>query len=318
MKSCKSLFLAAFLLLVAGTAVSAQDLSCTYKVADRDTCSLYMDVYEPFPGSETTVDGKDKPTVLFVFGGGFVMGERSSEYHLPWFKLLNDNGYRVITVDYRLGLKGKHLDLRVTKLKESAQTVKDAVDIAVEDVFASVSYILENAGELGVDPGNIVIAGSSAGAMTALQAEWYICNGHPLAKVLPSGFNFAGLMSFAGAIMSNTGKPSFKKAPCPILLIHGTADRIVTYDKMSMGKWGMYGSSALAEFLSDRQYEYCIYRFKDHNHDMASNYVATWPEEKRFLEENVAKGRRRVVDAFVDDPAIPVFAEFGTLEDIYK
>lgn len=318
MKSCKSLFLAAVLLLVAGTAVLAQDLSCTYKVADRDTCSLYMDVYEPFPGSETTVDGKDKPTVLFVFGGGFVMGERSSEYHLPWFKLLNDNGYRVITVDYRLGLKGKHLDLRVTKLKESAQTVKDAVDIAVEDVFASVSYILENAGELGVDPGNIVIAGSSAGAMTALQAEWYICNGHPLAKVLPSGFNFAGLMSFAGAIMSNTGKPSFKKAPCPILLIHGTADKIVTYDKMSMGKWGMYGSSALAEFLSDRQYEYCIYRFKDHNHDMASNYVATWPEEKRFLEENVAKGSRRVVDAFVDDPAIPVFAEFGTLEDIYK
>lgn len=318
MKSLKSLFISAFLMLAVGTAVSAQELSCTYKVADRDTCSLYMDVYDPAPGSETAIDGKAKPTVLFVFGGGFVMGERSHPYHLPWFKLLNDNGYRVITVDYRLGLKGKHLDLRVSKLKESAQTVKDAVDIAVEDVFASVSYILENADELCVDPANIVIAGSSAGAMTALQAEWYICSGHSLAKVLPSGFNFAGVMSFAGSIMSNSGKPSFKKAPCPILLIHGTADKIVTYDKLALGKWGMYGSSALAEIFKDKQFEYCIYRFKDHNHDMASNYVATWPEEQRFLEENITRHSRRLVDAFIDDPAIPVFAEFGSLEDIYK
>ena len=318
MKSHKSLFLSAILMLAVGTAVSAQELSCTYKVADRDTCSLYMDVYDPAPGSETAIDGKAKPTVLFVFGGGFVMGGRSHPYHLPWFKLLNDNGYRVITVDYRLGLKGKHLDLRVSKLKESAQTVKDAVDIAVEDVFASVSYILENADELCVDPANIVIAGSSAGAMTALQAEWYICSGHSLAKVLPSGFNFAGVMSFAGSIISNSGKPSFKKAPGPILLIHGTADKIVTYDKMALGKWGMYGSNALAEIFKDKQFEYCIYRFKDHNHDMASNYVATWPEEQRFLEENITKRSRRLVDAFVDDPAIPVFAEFGSLEDIYK
>ena len=318
MKSLKSLFISAFLMLAVGTAVSAQELSCTYKVADRDTCSLYMDVYDPAPGSETAIDGKAKPTVLFVFGGGFVMGGRSHPYHLPWFKLLNDNGYRVITVDYRLGLKGKHLDLRVSKLKESAQTVKDAVDIAVEDVFASVSYILENADELCVDPANIVIAGSSAGAMTALQAEWYICSGHSLAKVLPSGFNFAGVMSFAGSIMSNSGKPSFKKAPCPILLIHGTADKIVTYDKLALGKWGMYGSSALAEIFKDKQFEYCIYRFKDHNHDMASNYVATWPEEQRFLEENITRHSRRLVDAFIDDPAIPVFAEFGSLEDIYK
>ncbi len=318
MKSRKSIFLSVLLLAAAGGGAAAQGLTCTYKVADRDTCSLYMDVYDPSPESAAAADGAARPTVLFVFGGGFVTGERSHPHHLPWFRLLCDEGYRVITVDYRLGLKGKHLDFRVSKLKESAQTAKEAVDIAVEDVFASVAFILENADELGVDPGRIVIAGSSAGAMTALQAEWYICSGHPLAGVLPPGFNFAGVMSFAGAIMSNTGKPVYKKAPCPTLLIHGTADKIVTYDKTALGKWGMYGSSALAEFFRDRQYEYCIYRFKDHSHDMASNFMATWPEEKRFLEENVARGSRRIVDALVDDPAIPVAGDFGSLEDMYK
>jgi len=46
----------------------------TYKVAQRDTCDLYMDVYDPvvIPG-----DTLNRPTILYVFGGGFIMGQRS-------------------------------------------------------------------------------------------------------------------------------------------------------------------------------------------------------------------------------------------------
>lgn len=40
----------------------------TYMFAQRDTCDLYLDVYDPAPGSVTTLDGKTKPTVLFMFG----------------------------------------------------------------------------------------------------------------------------------------------------------------------------------------------------------------------------------------------------------
>ena len=45
----------------------AQGSKTTYKVAQRDTCDLFMDVYEPvsIPG-----DTLDRPTILFVFGGG--------------------------------------------------------------------------------------------------------------------------------------------------------------------------------------------------------------------------------------------------------
>ena len=49
---------------------------------------------------------------------------------------------------------------------------------------------------------------------------------------------------------------------------------------------------------------------------MAANFIATWPEQRRFLEENVMGGNRRVIDAMVDDPAVPVMGNI-TLDDIY-
>ena len=92
-----------FCILFAGLSAAAQE---TYMYAERDTCSLYLDIYRPTVGSRTEFDGKAKPTVVFVFGGGFIMGERSEAFSQQWFQRLNDNGYAVVTIDYRLGMKG--------------------------------------------------------------------------------------------------------------------------------------------------------------------------------------------------------------------
>lgn len=287
----------------------------TYKVAQRDTCDLFMDVYDPavIPG-----DTLDRPTVLFVFGGGFIMGQRDDPWVLPWFKLLNENGYRVISVDYRLGLKGIRMRFDLFHLIESAGYTKKAVDMGVEDVFASVRYLADHP-ELGVDMDNIVIAGSSAGAMISLSSELEACNRTVRAAILPEGFHFAGVMSFAGAIMSDSGKPEYKRAPCPQLLIHGTADGAVEYEKMGFGRWGMYGSSYLVEkVLKPAGYTYQIYRYVDHSHDMAANMMANWPEEKRFLEKAVIGRKKLVIDCTIDDPDMPVLGSASvTLDDIY-
>ncbi len=286
----------------------------TYKVAQRDTCDLYMDVYEPavIPG-----DTLNRPTILFVFGGGFIIGQRDDPWVLPWFKLLNENGYRVVSVDYRLGLKGKRMRFDLFHLIQSAELTKDAVDMGVEDVFASVRYLADHAEELGVDMDNIVISGSSAGAMISLSCELEACNRTSRAAILPEGFHFAGVMSFAGAIMSNTGKPAYKRTPCPHLLIHGTKDGAVAYNKMGFARWGMFGSSYLVEeVLEPAGYTYQIYRYVGHSHDMAANMMANWPEEKRFLEVSVMGGKPLVVDCTLKDPEMPVFQSV-TLDDIY-
>ena len=288
----------------------------TYKVAQRDTCDLYMDVYDPviIPG-----DTLNRPTILFVFGGGFVMGQRDDPWVLPWFKLLNENGYRVVSVDYRLGLKGIKMKFDLFHLLQSADYTKKAVDMGVEDVFASVRYLCDNAEELGVDPNNIVICGSSAGAMISLSSELEACNRTARAEILPEGFHFAGVMSFAGAIMSDSGKPAYKRTPCPQLLIHGTKDGAVAYEKMGFGRRGMFGSSYLVEnVLKPAGYTYQIYRYVGHSHDMSANMMANWPEEKRFLEVAVMGKNKLVIDSTVEDPTMPVIrAASVTLDDIY-
>jgi len=302
-----------FALLLCTTLSFAQ--KSTYKVAERDTCDLYMDVYDPvmIPG-----DTLQRPTILYVFGGGFITGRRDDPFVLPWFKLLNENGYRVVSVDYRLGLKGVEMKFDLFHLIQSAKFTKTAVDMGVEDVFASVRFLVDNAEELGVDPDNIVIAGSSAGAMISLSSELEACNRTVRAEILPEGFHFKGVMSFAGAIMSTSGRPVYRSAPCPQLLIHGTKDGAVMYEKMGIGRWGMFGSSYLVEkVLKPAGYIYQIYRYVGHSHDMSANMMANWPEEKRFLEALMA-GQELVVDSTVDDPAMPVLQGASvTLDDIY-
>ncbi len=288
----------------------------TYMVAQRDTCDLFMDVYEPavIPG-----DTLQRPTILFVFGGGFIMGQRDDPWVLPWFKLLNENGYRVVSVDYRLGLKGVPMRFDLFHLIQSANYTKKAVDMGVEDVFSAVRYLADHQEELGVDMDNIVISGSSAGAMISLSSELEACNRTIRAAILPEGFHFAGVMSFAGAIMSDSGKPEYKRAPCPQLFIHGTEDGAVAYEKMGFGRWGMFGSSYLVEkVLEPAGYPYQIYRYVGHTHDMAANMMANWPEEKRFLEVSVMGGNKLVIDCTINDPTMPVLGSASvTLDDIY-
>lgn len=302
------------LLALVVCALSFAQQKATYRVAQRDTCDLYMDVYEPvaIPG-----DTLHRPTIMYVFGGGFITGRRDDPWVLPWFKILTENGYRVVSVDYRLGLKGIRMRFDLLHLIESANFTKAAVDMGVEDVFASVRYLADHADELGVDMDNIVISGSSAGAMISLSCELEACNRTSRAEILPEGFHFAGVMSFAGAIMSDTGKPVYKRTPCPQLLIHGTKDGAVAFNKMGFGRWGMFGSSYLVEeVLRPAGYTYQLYRYVDHSHDMASNMVANWPEEKRFLEVSVIGRKPLVIDCTVDDPTMPVWQSV-TLDDIY-
>ena len=54
----------------------------TYLFAERDTCNLFPDIYNPAKGSKTSINGIKKPTIIFMFGGGFLRGTRdNADYH---------------------------------------------------------------------------------------------------------------------------------------------------------------------------------------------------------------------------------------------
>ena len=313
----RKFILAALVLLSCSPLLRALTPESTRLFAQRDTCDLYLDIYQPSEGSVTTLDGKPKPTLLFVFGGGFVTGARNEAWYHPWFQALLDAGYGIVAIDYRLGLKGVKMRFDLFHLIDAAKLTKKAVDKGVEDVFSAVEYLFAHP-ELGIDPENLVIMGNSAGAMISLSSEWEACNRTALAQNLPEDFHFKGVMSFAGAIMSDSGVPAYKRKPAPQLLVHGTADGAVAYDKTAFGRFGMFGSSSLVEKVYARNgYVYQIFRYKDHSHDMAGNMAYMMDEQLRFLEEEVMQGRGRVIDALLDDAGMHVGQAIG-LSDIYK
>lgn len=271
----------------------------TYMFVQRDTCDLYLDVYNPAKGSETTFNGKAKPTVIFMFGGGFIRGTRDDQDYHKWFRTMTQNGYRVISIDYRLGLKGSN------KVGVAQVNVLDkAIHMAVEDLFSATTFIIDNAEHLGVDPSNIVISGSSAGAISVMQAEYEISNMTKWAAVLPEGFNYAGVMSFSGAILSREGKVDFKKKPCPVFMLHGTADELVPYKQIAVFNLGFFGGGKLVKRWQKYGYNYNMFHFIGYGHEIAGSMETTTDLQFKFLENNVMQGKERIIEAWLTDPDV--------------
>ena len=288
--------------------------SGTYLYDEKGGQKLYLDIYDPAPESKTAyADGTAKPSVLFLFGGGFVIGKRDHESYNPWFKALTDEGFKVISIDYRLGMKDSG-----ARGFAVIEAIHKAVEMAVEDLFSATAFLIDNAAELGIDPAAIVTAGSSAGAMTVLQAEWEISSRGPLAAVLPEGFDYAGVMSFSGAVFSDRGAIRYSGGSAPTLLFHGTADKIVPYNRnLRILKLQFSSSPALARFLRKDGAVCSFYRFKGAAHEIASSMMRNLEEELQFIEMNVVRKDRRVVDATVEDPSIPPFRNLS-LKQMYN
>ena len=271
----------------------------TYLYHRQDTCDLFMDVYEPADGSEETYMGMKKPAVIFMFGGGFIRGTRDDKSYNSWFRMMTENGYRVISIDYRLGLKGS------SKVGIAQVNILDkAIHMAVEDLFAATNFIIENADQLEVDPSNIVICGSSAGAISVMQAEYEIANRTEWASVLPAGFNYAGVMSFSGAILSRKGKVKYETEPCPTLMLHGTADKLVPYKQIAFFNLGFFGGGKLVERFAKFNYNYNMYHFVDYGHEIAGSMYSTLDLQLKFLENNVIQKEKRIIEARITDPDV--------------
>jgi predicted esterase len=194
----------------------------------------YLDLYSPESDTATK-----RPVIILMHGGGFKFGSKNNSRMKIWGKHFAKRGYVVAAINYRKR-KGNPLQ-RFPDLARSCM-------VAAEDALLAARYLRQHAGRLGIDTERVVLAGHSAGGMTALQAVY--SSSEEVNQMLspqtsftrPSGHNpgkIAAIVNFWGAIFDTTW---IMNTSVPIISVHGSRDRIVPYNFKDNH---LYGSAAI-------------------------------------------------------------------------
>jgi acetyl esterase len=107
-------------------------------IAGVDSNEIPIRVYSP-----PRQDGAPVPAVLFIHGGGFVVGDLDTE-HAGAASTADALGVVVVSVDYRLA-------------------PEHPFPSGLEDCYAALLWLAKESGELGVDAERIAVFGQSAG-----------------------------------------------------------------------------------------------------------------------------------------------------------
>lgn len=280
-----------------------------YPFAQHDSIKLSMDIYQPAKKNGNEV------CVIYVFGGAFMAGSKSTKTNVEFCKSLADSGYVVAAIDYRLGMKGvKKRGLRALK------PMVHSINIATEDLYAATAFLLENSERIGFDKKKVVLSGSSAGAITALQANYELANQNERSRVLPSDFRYAAVISFAGGIYSKEGKPDYLNPPAPTMFFHGVDDKIVKYDFMQIVRRGFFGTNALTRKFKNAGYQYSTWRFENIGHEISYLPMIYYKNEiNHFIREVVLNEKKYSYDITVTNHELPK-SEYGswTVKELYK
>lgn len=305
--------LSVLVVLCVGASLFAQDIQkSTYSYAQRGEQTMYLDVYSS--------NDKVEPCLLYVFGGAFLMGSRAEKVVIEVYEYFASRGWKVVAIDYRLGLLPLVTEPHEKRsLLDFRKMLINAIDMATEDLLDATAYLVANAESLGIDPTKIVTLGSSAGAIASCQAEWAICNGDELAASLPDEFNYAGVISMAGAICSSGRRLEWQKEPCPMMLFHGNADRNVPYGRQTLFGVSLFGSESIASSLEKIGSPYWFYDANNVDHSLSWHPMFIHRAEiERFAERMVFGGERLLIHQRVDDALLPdVDHNFG-LKDYIK
>ncbi len=235
----------------------------TYTYAKKDNQKLDLDIYRP-AGDVAT----DRPIFLYVHGGGFSGGTRNDNGIVDFCTKIAKRGYVAVSISYRLTRKGTKTEFGCEcTAKEKLATFAAAVD----DLHDATAFLINNCEEFGIDPDKIILAGSSAGAETVLNAVY----DRPVRY--EDQVTYAGVISMAGAI-PDTAKVTADTA-IPTLFFHGTCDDLVPYGQASHryckekqpGYLVLNGGQVIAEKLRRLGKPYWLYTVCGGNHSLAGS-----------------------------------------------
>ncbi|HZK63618.1 MAG TPA: alpha/beta hydrolase [Puia sp.] len=182
---------------------------------------------------------KMRPAILFVHGGGFWEGDKSSSLYVKMATAFALNGYVSVSVNYTLK-------------KETEPYSRSILERDISDVLAALHWVRENSTRLRIDISKLIICGDSAGGGIVINLSYDPVNNK----------YFAGCIDLWGGLPGDRGwnAPVFpghltRETPATCIL-HGTTDRIVPFQT----------SQALGLKLKTAGIPYELHPLKDANH----------------------------------------------------
>ena len=199
--------------------------------------TLEMDIYKPV-GDDAAAE---RPLLLMMHGGSFFIGNKEEPGQVGWCQYFASLGYVAVSINYRLGFHATKDEFRKAELR------------ALEDADAALEYLLGRE-DLRIDRNHVFAAGTSAGAMTALNLAFRLYGDVPMKEVtprLPAGFRIRAVANLWGSVHDLS---VLENARVPILSFQSTADPVMPYDRgYPVGRIGkllsdpMYGTHAVHE-----------------------------------------------------------------------
>ncbi|KAL7728244.1 hypothetical protein ACLKA6_007350 [Drosophila palustris] len=123
--------------------------NCVLHCAEGSEDCLYLNVYTKKLRSE-----KPLPVMIWIYSGGFQIGDASRDTHSPDYFMLKD--VVLITFNYRMGVLG------FLSLSDPGLNVPG--NAGLKDQVLALRWIHENISNFNGDPNNITLMGMSAGA----------------------------------------------------------------------------------------------------------------------------------------------------------
>jgi acetyl esterase/lipase len=178
----------------------------------NQTVALKLDLYQPAGDTVTA-----RPAVVWVHGGGFSSGSKTSAEIVDQANEFAKKGYVNVSIDYRLS--------PVNCLVSPGAECLIGMIQARQDAQTAVRFLREQAATYRIDANRIAIGGTSAGAITALGV------GYTSETVSPG--DHQGFSASVKAVQSLSGAhyntALINAGDAPALLFHGTADALVPY-----------------------------------------------------------------------------------------
>ena len=174
--------------------------------------TLEMDIYTP----EGDGTGK-RPLLLMMHGGSFFVGHKDEPGQAGWCRYFASLGYVAVSIDYRLGYHARKSEFREAEYR------------ALEDADAALDYLLKRE-DLRIDPDCIFVAGTSAGAITALNLAFRLYGDKPMAPVKPhraKDFRIRAVGNLWGGVHDLA---VLENAHVPILSFQSENDPVMPYD----------------------------------------------------------------------------------------